>query len=180
MAEYTFPKYDSTVGGREGFNWGSTFTEKLDYPFVNNIFEGRAPSIDTAWKDMKLDPNVFNAQYSYSDSADQRSKGPSWLNTGLEALNKALAYKDQTGGSSSGSRSYRGYGSSAPAVSQGRGYTMYMPAPTQKTTQSGGSRGIGSAIGTIAGIGASFIPGVGAAAAAAMPAAGGALGSLFG
>lgn len=187
MAEYTFPKYDSTVGGREGFNWGSTFTEKLDYPFVNNIFEGRAPSIDTAWKDIKLDPNVFNAQYSYSDSADQRSKGPSWLNTGLEALNKALAYKDQTGGSSSGSRSYRGYGSSAPAVSQGRGYTMYMPAPTQKTTQSGGSKGFGGTVGSIlgAGLGLALAPATGGASAAIGAAGlgsglGGQLGSLFG
>jgi hypothetical protein len=107
--------------------------------------------------------------------------GTDWLGKGLEALNKALAYKGQTGsGSSSSSRDYRGYGSNASQVARGRGYTMYMPGATQKTTQSGGSRGIGGALGTIAGIGVSMIPGVGAAAAAAAPALGGQLGSLFG
>lgn len=106
------------------------------------------------------------------------TSGPDWLGKGLEALNKALAYKGQA--STTRSSGYRGYGSNAPTAVQGRGYTMFMPTPTQKTTQSGGSRGIGGALGTLAGIGVSMIPGVGAAAAAAAPAAGGALGSLFG
>jgi len=123
-------------------------------------------------------PNPLGPRSNINEPVD--ASGPDWLGKGLEALNKALAYKGQTGFGSSSSDSYRGYGSNAAQVARGRGYTMYMPGSTQKTTQSGGSRGIGSAIGTIAGIGASFIPGVGAAAAAAMPAAGGALGSLFG
>ena len=46
-------------------------------------------------------------------------------------------------------------------------------------TQSGRS-GLGSAIGTLAGIGASFIPGLGPGIAAAMPAIGANVGSFFG
>jgi len=107
------------------------------------------------------------------------ASGPDWLGKGVEALNKALAYKGQFSSGSS-SDSYRGYGSNAAQVARGRGYTMYMPGPTQKTTQSGGSRGIGGALGTLAGIGVSMIPGVGAAAAAAAPAIGGTLGGFFG
>ncbi len=58
--------------------------------------------------------------------------------------------------------------------------------PQQKGTEyfpgTPGSRGggLGSAIGTIAGIGASFIPGLGPGIAAAMPAIGGNIGSFFG
>ena len=43
-----------------------------------------------------------------------------------------------------------------------------------------GKRGLGSTIGTLAGIGASFIPGLGPGIAAAMPAIGGNIGSMFG
>lgn len=43
-----------------------------------------------------------------------------------------------------------------------------------------GRRGLGGAIGTLAGIGASFIPGLGPGIAAAMPAIGGNIGSMFG
>lgn len=144
----TQSNFGVNYGGVPSYSWGST--NNMNTGLINNISYGRAG--DTS--------------------------GPDWLGKGLEALNKALAYKGQN---STGSLAdYRGYGSNAATATRGRGYTMYMPGATQKSTQSGGSRGIGSAIGTIAGIGASFIPGVGAAAAAAMPAAGGALGSLFG
>jgi hypothetical protein len=104
-----------------------------------------------------------------------------WFGKGLEALNKALAYKSgSTGSSSSASRYSRPQAANATVVGGGRGYTVFMPGQTQKTTQSSGSRGMGGALGTLAGIGISMIPGVGPAAAAAAPAAGGALGSLFG
>ncbi len=43
-----------------------------------------------------------------------------------------------------------------------------------------GKRGLGGTIGTLAGIGASFIPGLGPGIAAAMPAIGGNIGSMFG
>ncbi len=148
-------------------------------PIVGNIFEGRAPSFDMPFSDIASNFEPYAAQYQYSDSS--RDSEPSWLGKGIDALNKALAYKNQTTmGSSGASRTSRGYSSNAPAVSQGRGYTMYVPGPTQKTTQTGGSRGIGGALGTLAGIGVSLIPGVGQAAAAAAPALGGTLGGFFG
>ena len=48
---------------------------------------------------------------------------------------------------------------------------MFIPGQT--------SEGIGSAIGTLAGIGASFIPGMGPGIAKALPAIGGSIGSFF-
>lgn len=50
---------------------------------------------------------------------------------------------------------------------------MYIPGVE------GSSSGLGSAIGTIAGIGASFIPGIGPGLAKALPAIGGSVGSFF-
>jgi len=106
------------------------------------------------------------------------TSGPDWLGKGMEALTKALAYK--SGATSSPTSSSRPQAANATAVGGGRGYTIFMPGQTTKTTQSSGSRGIGGALGTIAGIGVSMIPGVGQAAAAAAPALGGQIGSLFG
>lgn len=51
---------------------------------------------------------------------------------------------------------------------------MYLPGTEGRRS------GVGSAIGTLAGIGASFIPGLGPGIAAAMPAIGGSVGSFFG
>ena len=163
-----------------------------NYVQTDNIFKGQAPSIGGYdWgsagggTDWNQTPSAdwsgsFNLPgLSGTGALGSQSSSPDWLGKGLEALNKALSYKGQTGSGSS-SKSYRGYGSNAPTAVQGRGYTMFMPTPTQKTTQSGGSRGIGGALGTIAGIGVSMIPGVGAAAAAAAPALGGTLGGFFG
>lgn len=106
-----------------------------------------------------------------------------WLTKGAEALSKALAYKGQTSSGFS-SRDYRGYGSNASQVAQGRGYTMYMPGSTQKTTQTGGRSGFGGSIGSIlgAGLGLALAPATGGAsalltAAGAGAGLGGALGS---
>jgi hypothetical protein len=174
MAESTSKTYNFDKVPSVDFGEAASFE-----PIVGNIFEGRAPSFNMPFSDIASNFEPYAAQYGYSDSS--RDSEPSWLGKGIEAVNKALAYKNQTTmGSSGGSRSSRGYSSNAPAVSQGRGYTMYLPGPTEKTTQSGGSRGIGGAIGTLAGIGVSLIPGVGPAAAAAAPALGGTLGGFFG
>lgn len=163
-----------------------------NYVQTDNIFKGQAPTIGgydwgsagggTDWGQtpgVDWGGSLNLPGLSGTGALGSRSDQPDWLSAGVNALNKALAYKQQNSGYSD-SKDYRGYASNAGTAARGRGYTMYIPGATQKTTQSGGSRGIGGAIGTIAGIGASFIPGVGAAAAAAMPAAGGALGSLFG
>lgn len=50
---------------------------------------------------------------------------------------------------------------------------MYIPGVE------GGKSGLGSAIGTLAGIGASFIPGIGPGLSRALPAIGGSVGSFF-
>lgn len=52
--------------------------------------------------------------------------------------------------------------------------------PHVTTIQQPGSSGFGGALGTLAGIGASFIPGLGPGIAAAMPAIGGTIGGMFG
>ena len=167
--------------------------DTTDYNYVktDNIFGGQPPSFDWQkaggginWGQQfgidttgRFDLPGLSGTGALAERSDE-----SWLNKGLEALNKALSYKGQTStlGGSSGSRSYRGYGSSTPTVSQGRGYTMYIPAPTQKSTQTGGSSGIGGTLGTLAGIGVSLIPGVGQAAAAAAPTIGRTIGGFFG
>jgi hypothetical protein len=167
-----------------------------DYGFVrtDNIFKGGAPT--PTW-DTKSDFGVgYGGVPSYtwgstgglntglindiSYGTSGGSSGPDWLGAGINALNKALAYKQQNSGySPSSSREERGYGSNAPAVSRGKGYTMYMPTPTQKSTQTGGSRGIGGTIGTLAGAGVGFLAG-GPAGAGLGATIGGAGGSLFG
>ena len=164
-----------------------------DYGYVktDNIFSGKPPSFD--WEEAgggvnwdqpfgidttgRFDLPGLSGTGALAERSDE-----SWLNKGLEALNKALSYKNQgsTFGGSSKSRNYRGYGSSSPAVSEGRGYTVYTPSPTQKTKQTGGSSGIGSTLGTLAGIGVSLIPGVGQVAAAAAPTIGRTIGGFFG
>lgn len=97
----------------------------------------------------------------------------------LEALNKAIAYQG-------GSQSARTGGTTASAPS-GRvekinnSLSIIYPGQKQKVTNSGGGGGgIGSAIGTIAGIGASLIPGVGAGIAPFLPQIGGMVGGGIG
>lgn len=116
---------------------------------------------------------------------NQRSTGAAtgvdWLDTlgkGLEALNKARSYQASKSESSLDKYLKSGAGNTN-LVGQGRSWRMYQPSPRQKTTQTGGGGGIGGAVGTLAGITASFIPGLGPGIAAAMPAIGGSLGSMF-
>lgn len=153
-----------TIGGN--YDWGSSGGSG------GGIDWGQTPSVD--WGGSLNLPGLSGA-----GAFNSRSSQPDWLSAGVDALKKALAYKEQNTGYSGSSKSYRGYGSSASQVAQGRGYTMYMPAPTQTTKQSGGSRGIGGALGTLAGAGIGFIAGgpTGAGLGATL---GGAGGSLFG
>lgn len=67
-------------------------------------------------------------------------------------------------------------------VTQSGNLTLAYPTVVQetKTTAGSGGSGLGSALGTIAGIGASFIPGLGPGIKAALPAIGGNIGSMFG
>jgi hypothetical protein len=125
MAESTSKTYNFDKVPSVDFGEAASFE-----PIVGNIFEGRAPSFNMPFSNIASSFEPYAAQYQYSDSS--RDSEPSWLGKGIEALNKALAYKNQTTrGSSGASGTSRGYSSNAPAVSQGRGYTMYVPGPTQ-------------------------------------------------
>lgn len=160
-----------------------------DYGYVNtdNIFGGQAPSYN--WgafgggTDWNQTPSVdWSGQFDLpgltgTGALTPRSSGDDWFTKGAEALSKALAYKGQPS-SSSKSRDYRGYGSNASQVARGRGYTMYMPGPTQKSTQTGGSPGVLSSIASIAAPIAGVIPG--GQVAAGLLAAGGRAASMFG
>lgn len=172
--------------------------DAADYDFgvdySGNVFGGGAPSFDwgagdnTDWyQTPEIDhEGVYDlpglsgtgALGTSRQSRDQRQ--PVWL----KALESALGYKTYGSSSNSRGRQRRSRGSSASGgevVAQGRGYTVYQPAATQKTeTRSRQSSGIGSTLGTLAGIGVSMIPGVGPAAAAAAPMIGRTVGGFFG
>jgi hypothetical protein len=117
--------------------------------------------------------------------ANPANRGKNFLDAftkGLSGLNKNK-YQDQAqqGGFQTGGRgeaSGATVGKIAPDISIYTPPTAYSPFTVQGVQ--GGKSGIGSAIGTIAGIGASFIPGIGPGIAKALPALGGAAGSFFG
>jgi hypothetical protein len=170
-----------------------------NYVKTDNIFKGAAPSIGgydwgsaggggggTDWGqtpgvDWGGSLNLPGLSGTGALASGSGSGQPSWLGAAINALDKALGYKKQnsTSGLPSSSREERGYGSSVPAATRGKGYTLYLGAPEQKTTQTGGSSGIGGAIGTLAGAGIGFIAG-GPAGAGLGATLGGAGGSLFG
>lgn len=161
-----------------GVNYGSVPAPAFDWTKITPKTDWyQAPDVD--WGGQFDLPGLQG-----TGALSSRPSGTDWLGTlgkGLEALSKARSY--QASQSASGSDSYDKYlragAGNASLVGQGRNYRMYQQQPKQRTTQSGGSSGMGGAIGTLAGIGASFIPGLGPGIAAAMPAIGGSLGSMF-
>jgi hypothetical protein len=114
----------------------------------------------------QLDFNSWStgASFPYDSTPDYSNyRAPSsndWLGKGLEALNKALAYKS---GSTSSSGSTSGYSrpqaANATVVGGGRGYTVFMPGQTQKTTQTAKSPGIFSSVASVAAPILGVIPG---------------------
>lgn len=117
--------------------------------------------------------------------ANPANRGKNFLDAftkGLDGLNKNK-YQDQAqqGGIQTGGRgeaSGANVGKIAPDISIYTPPTAYSPFTVQGVQ--GGKSGVGGALGTLAGIGASFIPGLGPGIAAAMPAIGGSVGSFFG
>jgi hypothetical protein len=97
----------------------------------------------------------------------------------LDALNKAFTWASMQR-QNSGTNTSTG-GVSGGGVQQAGDLTFAYPMMKQTTRTTAGSSGsgLGPALGTLAGIGASFIPGLGPGIAAAMPAIGGNIGSLF-
>lgn len=96
-----------------------------------------------------------------------------------EAAEKSATFRQQRE-REDGARFGSSMGGSAGQVLENLGY-IYAPqhAPTFAPGVEG-KKGIGGALGTMAGIGLSFIPGIGPGLAAALPSIGGAAGSMFG
>lgn len=134
-----------------------------------------------------LEKDSPNAWESFSKSSGEWSGGKSnidWGGTFSSLFEKAAKnrFSDSDpygkgstgfGGGNWGSQNSVDIGGGNTVVTTGGGSPMYIPG--QK-----GSGGFGGALGTLAGIGASFIPGLGPGIAAAMPSIGGSLGSMFG
>lgn len=169
-----------------------------NYVHTDNVFKGGAPSIGgydwgsaggrgggTDWGqtpgvDWGGSLNLPGLSGTGALASGSGSGEPSWLGAAINALDKALGYKKQNSASGlPSSSSDRPQAANATAVGGGRGYTIFMPGQTTKTTQTGGSRGIGGTIGTLAGAGIGFIAG-GPAGASLGARLGGAGGSLFG
>jgi hypothetical protein len=111
------------------------------------------------------------------------NKGKNFLDAftkGLGDLNKNK-YQDQAG--QGGIQTGGGKESSSGNIGKlASDLSIYTPsAPYQPFTVQGtpGKSGIGGALGTLVGIGASFIPGIGPGIAAALPAIGGSIGGSF-
>lgn len=159
-----------------GYSWG---TKNIPTNTFNDVFTGAVNTQDFApsWS-TQLNASTTSAP-TYG-----RSDAPSWMDFGKAALDIASKWRGTSSSRPSGAsdkmQSISSPGSEIRDL--GSGFKLIQRAPiteqTSKSSQGGG--GLGGAIGTIAGIGASFIPGVGPAAAAAMPALGGSVGSLFG
>jgi hypothetical protein len=76
----------------------------------------------------------------------------------LDALTKATAYKAQSSTPTASSYS-RPQAANATVVGGGRGYTVFMPGQTQKTTQTAKSPGIFSSVASVAAPILGVIPG---------------------
>jgi len=92
----------------------------------------------------------------------------------LDALNKANAYKSQSGSGTSST----GSGGTFQKIDDN--LSIYFPPPRQKITGGTSGGGLGSAIGGIAGTALSLIPGVGPIGTALLPKVGSTLGGLIG
>jgi hypothetical protein len=116
--------------------------------------------------------------------ANPANRGKNFLDAftkGLDSLNKNK-YQEQAqqGGFQTGGRGET-FGGNVGKIGQDMSiYTPPMPYSPFTVAGVQGKSGIGGAVGTLAGIGASFIPGLGPGIAAALPAIGGAAGSFFG
>lgn len=127
-----------------------------------------APKIDWGFSS----PSSSSSSEKPSSSSDDKF-GETFKKWGQAA---DLANKWRNRDNNSG---FSGGGFSGGGV-QGYGDFMVFQPPQQQPYTIQGFKGFGGALGTLAGIGASFIPGLGSGIAAAMPAIGGSVGSMFG
>ena len=158
------PVGDSGFGG--GVSPGASFEPPSGFPSTGD---------SGFWKNQSTDENYYNkGKFDPKNFLDAFTKG---LGEGKNKYqDQAQQSGFQTGGK--GDTSGGSVGKIAPDVSIYTPPTPYSPFTVQGVQ--GSNSGIGGAIGTIAGIGASFIPGIGPGIAKALPALGGAAGSFFG
>ena len=168
------------TSGGYGTNPSSTFnsgSSKSEKPFGGYEVDENLPNI---WDF----PEALKPGEKESP-ANPANKGKNFLDAftkGLDSLNKNK-YQDQAqqGGFQTGGKvdSLGGFSAQvAPNVTAFSPPAAYAPFTVAGTQ--GGKSGAGGAIGTLAGIAASFIPGIGPGIAAALPAIGGSAGSFFG
>lgn len=164
-----------TFGGWSGGaspNFSVDWDNTLDLPGLAGSGALRTPGIlsGTDWS---------GRVPSYSRSSDFD------VNKAFEAVGKSLSRLGESRGlaGTNINRTARANVAGSKLVGQGRGYRMYQSDPEVREETEVVQRnksGIGGAIGTIAGIGASLIPGVGAGIAPFLPTIGGTVGGLFG
>jgi len=152
------------------YGWGSS----IKAPNYSGGFSSdRDSAFSNAWKTGfdaenagKIISNVFSSLF---DKATKTDKYRSWGEQGARGWGdqSGVRFGDPLYGR--GSQVLENLG----AVFPQQHAPMFIPGAE-------GKRGLGSTIGTLAGIGASFIPGLGPGIAAAMPAIGGNIGSMFG
>ena len=118
-----------------------------------------------------------NKAASRTQSSSGRSQNGDDSQSWQSALNKAATWTNLRQQGQDSGLSFVGGGG---AQSLGDGLSSVYPMIYQQSSGGSGGGGLGSTIGTLAGIGASFIPGLGPGIAAAMPAIGGGIGSIFG
>ena len=141
-------------------------------------------SYESSWKpDSDSWNKAFNSKTDYSDfgkytdpfglNKDKDKKESPWGDVFRFAGDKLSSYAQNRYGQGGG------FAGGGGGVSQSGDLTIVYPqSPT--VIPGGGKSGLGGALGTLAGIGASFIPGLGPGIAAAMPAIGGSIGGAFG
>ena len=130
----------------------------------------------------------FNAKDSWQTGFDNRGSDPFGVQGGSgnkfgEGMRMAGSALEKWGKNRDNDFGYYGNrggggGMSGGGVQSSGDFTVIYPQQQQPYTIQG-SKGFGGALGTLAGIGASFIPGLGPGIAAAMPAIGGSVGSFF-
>jgi hypothetical protein len=153
----TAPDYGGTSHGYFG-NGGENLLNK-DY--------------GTAWEDFSKSSGNWGGKSGYDWGSVFSGLFEKAAKNAMSNRNAGGGYDFPFGGKGMGGTNVSDLGGGNKLVTQGPDFSpMYIPG--QK------AQGFGGALGTLAGIGASFIPGLGPGIAAAMPSIGGNIGSMFG
>jgi len=170
-------------GSAPSFNWGSVPSSNFSSNFSvdwGNKFD--LPGLSgTGGLATPQPPIQIGRGFSGSTPSYEAKRSTDWSTLGKEALNLAKNWSSLSGsGKRQGVTGYAGEGGTERQLSPSLRLLEGGRRVTQTQEQRGNASGIGGAIGTIAGIGASFIPGVGAGIVPFLPTIGGTVGSGIG